>query len=51
MASCSNTDVARELVRLGVDRFVVSVDGVRPDTYANIRGSHLYNKFSTISAF
>jgi tungsten cofactor oxidoreducase radical SAM maturase len=30
---------AEELVRLGVDRLVVSLDGVRPETYADIRGA------------
>lgn len=35
------TDKARELVRLGVDRLVVSVDGVRPETYAGVRGAML----------
>lgn len=34
-------DVARDLVRLGVDRLVVSVDGVRPETYADVRGAML----------
>lgn len=33
--------VARDLVRLGVDRLVVSVDGVRPETYAGVRGAML----------
>jgi len=33
--------IAHELVRLGVDRLVVSVDGVRPETYAGIRGAML----------
>ncbi len=33
--------MAQELVRLGVDRLVVSVDGVRPETYAGIRGAVL----------
>jgi len=33
--------MAQELVRLGVDRLVVSVDGVRPETYADIRGAML----------
>jgi len=28
-----------ELVRLGVDRLVVSLDGVRPETYAQVRGA------------
>jgi len=32
---------ARELVRLGVDRLVVSVDGVRPETYSEVRGAML----------
>ena len=30
---------ARELVALGVDRLVVSLDGVRPETYAGVRGA------------
>lgn len=33
--------MAEELVRLGVDRLVVSVDGVRPETYADVRGAAL----------
>ncbi len=30
--------MAREIIRLGVDRLVVSVDGVQSETYADIRG-------------
>ena len=30
--------VLRELIRLGVDQLVVSIDGVNPETYADIRG-------------
>lgn len=33
--------IARELVRLGVDRLVISVDGARPETYAGVRGAML----------
>jgi len=33
--------MVRELVRLGVDRLVVSVDGVKPETYADVRGAML----------
>ena len=33
--------VARELVKLGVDRLVVSVDGVNPMTYDRVRGADL----------
>jgi tungsten cofactor oxidoreducase radical SAM maturase len=33
--------LAEELVRLGVDRIVVSLDGVRPETYAGVRGAQL----------
>jgi len=33
--------MAGELVRLGVDRLVVSVDGVTPETYAGVRGARL----------
>jgi len=36
-----NAEMARKLVRLGVDRLVVSVDGVKPETYANVRGAML----------
>jgi MoaA/NifB/PqqE/SkfB family radical SAM enzyme len=31
--------VSRELVQLGVDRLVVSLDDVTPDTYAGVRGA------------
>jgi len=31
--------MADELVRLGVDRLVVSLDGVKPETYAGVRGA------------
>jgi len=34
-------DKARELVKLGVDRLVISVDGVKPETYADVRGAML----------
>lgn len=33
--------ISQELVRLGVDRIVVSVDGVSPDIYENVRGAEL----------
>jgi tungsten cofactor oxidoreducase radical SAM maturase len=36
-----NAEVARELVKLGVDRLVVSIDGVKPETYASVRGGML----------
>jgi tungsten cofactor oxidoreducase radical SAM maturase len=32
---------ARELVALGVDRLVISLDGVTPETYAGVRGAML----------
>lgn len=31
--------LARELVQLGVDRLVLSLDGVRPETYSGVRGT------------
>ena len=34
-------EIARGLVKLGVDRLVVSVDGVKQETYADIRGAML----------
>jgi tungsten cofactor oxidoreducase radical SAM maturase len=33
--------ISRELIRLGVDRVMVSIDGGRPETYADIRGAQL----------
>ena len=33
--------ISEELVRLGVDRVVVSVDGVNPETYEDVRGTGL----------
>ena len=32
-------DVSRTFVELGVDRLVLSLDGVRPETYADVRGA------------
>ncbi|MCK9362513.1 MAG: tungsten cofactor oxidoreductase radical SAM maturase [Syntrophales bacterium] len=43
-----NQEKARELVRLGVDRLIVSVDGVRPETYAGIRGALLFDVIGNI---
>lgn len=34
-------EVARELVRMGVDRVMISIDGGEPDTYKSIRGALL----------
>jgi tungsten cofactor oxidoreducase radical SAM maturase len=31
--------LSRELIKLGVDRLVVSLDGVTPETYAGVRGA------------
>lgn len=31
----------RELIRLGVDRLMISIDGGKPETYAGIRGAQL----------
>ncbi len=36
-----NQKIAEELIRLGVDRLVVSVDGVKPETYKEVRGASL----------
>jgi len=36
-----DAEMARELVKLGVDRLVVSVDGVKPETNASVRGAML----------
>ncbi len=39
---------ATELVRLGVDRLVVSVDGVTPQTYSDVRGELLARVLDSI---
>jgi tungsten cofactor oxidoreducase radical SAM maturase len=44
-------EISRELVRLGVDRLVVSVDGAKPETYADIRGAQLSTVLDNIRAF
>jgi len=43
-----DAEMARELIRLGVDRLVVSVDGVKPETYARIRGAMLSQVLNNI---
>jgi tungsten cofactor oxidoreducase radical SAM maturase len=43
-----SAEMARELVRLGVDRLVVSVDGVKPETYASVRGAMLSQVLNNI---
>ncbi|MGA2464912.1 MAG: radical SAM protein [Thermodesulfobacteriota bacterium] len=43
-------EMARELIRLGVDRLVVSIDGVKQETYANIRGVMLSQILNNIRA-
>src|SRR4030042_3039675 len=40
--------IAEELVKLGVDRLVVSVDGVKPETYASIRGGMLHQVLNNL---
>jgi tungsten cofactor oxidoreducase radical SAM maturase len=36
-----NPKVSKELIRLGVDRVVISIDGGKPETYAGVRGAML----------
>ncbi len=36
-----NPKVCSELVRLGVDRVIISIDGGKPETYAGVRGAML----------
>ncbi|MGB3713431.1 MAG: radical SAM protein, partial [Candidatus Promineifilaceae bacterium] len=36
-----DNSILREIVQLGVDRLVVSLDGVTPETYAGVRGASL----------
>ncbi len=40
--------IARELIKLGVDRVMVSMDGGKPETYENIRGAMLAKVISHI---
>jgi len=42
--------ISEELVRMGVDRLVVSVDGVRPETYESVRGAQLSQVLENIRA-
>ncbi len=43
-----NEEMARALVELGVDRLVISVDGVKPETYEGIRGAMLTQVLNNI---
>ena len=43
-------EVARELVKLRLDRLVVSLDGIKPETYAGIRGALLAQVLDNIHA-
>jgi tungsten cofactor oxidoreducase radical SAM maturase len=36
-----NAKISAELIRLGVDRVIISIDGGKPETYANVRGAML----------
>lgn len=45
-----DANMSRELVALGVDRLVVSLDGVRPETYEGIRGAMLAEVLENIRA-
>lgn len=42
--------LSEELVRLGVDRLVVSLDGVTPETYAGVRGAMISQVLENIRA-
>jgi Fe-coproporphyrin III synthase len=41
----------RELVKLGVDRLVVSIDGAQPETYEGVRGANLARVIENIERF
>lgn len=43
-------ETGRRIVEMGVDRLVVSVDGVKPETYAGIRGAMLSQVLDNIRA-
>lgn len=36
-----NEAMAKELIRLGVSQLVVSIDGIKPETFAGVRGAQL----------
>jgi tungsten cofactor oxidoreducase radical SAM maturase len=47
-----DAEMARELIKLGVDRLVVSIDGVSQETYAAVRGamlSQIVNNIRTLN--
>ncbi|HPH94934.1 MAG TPA: tungsten cofactor oxidoreductase radical SAM maturase [Anaerolineaceae bacterium] len=46
-----NADVSRELIRLGVDRIMVSIDGGKPETYEGVRGALLSQVIENIERF
>ncbi len=43
-----DAEMTHELIKLGVDRLVVSVDGVKPETYASVRGAMLSQVLSNL---
>jgi tungsten cofactor oxidoreducase radical SAM maturase len=43
-----NEQMARELVKLGVERITISIDGVKPETYAGVRGVMLMQVLDNI---
>ena len=45
-----DANVAGELVTLGVDRLVISLDGVKPETYAGVRGAMISQVLDNIRA-
>ena len=40
--------VSRELIDMGVDRVVISLDGVKPETYADVRGAMIAQVLTSI---
>jgi tungsten cofactor oxidoreducase radical SAM maturase len=47
-----DAETARELIKRGLDRLVVSIDGVKPETYAAVRGamlSQILNNIRTLN--
>ena len=40
--------ISRDMVELGVDRLVLSLDGVTPETYAGVRGANMSNVLDNI---
>lgn len=46
-----NKEICHQIIKWGVDRLVISADGVRPETYAGIRGATLSQLLNNLRLF